>query len=128
MIETTYKAYLASKQWRKRRHVAIEAAGGRCEACGAEVGLTVHHLTYANVGEEPPEDLMVLCKECHNILPWHDTGPSRAETLDRIAKVRAGWAHDEYYVEWKARNTAGLGPRQKEAWERLYWEGQKWAG
>jgi hypothetical protein len=38
MIETTYKAYLASKQWRKRRHVAIEAAGGHCFGCGAHGG------------------------------------------------------------------------------------------
>ena len=45
----------------------------RCEECG-RVPVEIHHLTYgywynhdviSNRGKETPEELMVLCRECH---------------------------------------------------------------
>lgn len=60
-----YAQYLASAGWRKRRNEALKLSGWQCSRCGARKGLEVHHLTYANVGAEPPEDLEVLCGSCH---------------------------------------------------------------
>lgn len=63
-----YHLYLRSQGWRARRGAAIRAAGGACEDCGRSflVCLDVHHLHYANLGAEPPEDLMALCRDCHD--------------------------------------------------------------
>ena len=56
-----------------------ERAGNCCEECGDEGKLEFHHLAYLNTnsnyhrdwfglkfGAETPEDLMLLCRECHH--------------------------------------------------------------
>jgi 5-methylcytosine-specific restriction endonuclease McrA len=60
-----YRAYLETDAWREVREAAIERANHCCERCGAEKRLQVHHKTYANLGAEKPEDLEVLCADCH---------------------------------------------------------------
>jgi 5-methylcytosine-specific restriction endonuclease McrA len=66
-----YREYLASDRWRERRAEALKTAGYRCSRCGkyasasAGAGLQVHHLTYAHLGQELPEDLQVVCTACH---------------------------------------------------------------
>ena len=65
-----YKEYLATPHWRRTRQKALERSGTKCEYCGAAktVILQVHHLTYDNLGDELPEDLMVLCQKCHRLV------------------------------------------------------------
>lgn len=64
-----YAKYLKSDHWRQRRAQALHDAGYRCNDCGRhayEAGpLEVHHLTYARLFGELPEDLKVLCRACH---------------------------------------------------------------
>ena len=61
-----YKDYLKSRRWRAKRGAAREAAGNRCQLCGAEdKQLHVHHNTYERRGHEEPQDLIVLCAGCH---------------------------------------------------------------
>jgi hypothetical protein len=76
MTKTEYAKYLQGPGWKKRRLEAIENAGGECEKCQmprwlAEIAydqdLHVHHLSYANKGNELAEDLQVLCRRCHDI-------------------------------------------------------------
>lgn len=61
-----YSEYLQSPHWqRKRRHV-LNRAGYLCEICRkGDRQLDVHHRTYENKGWELSEDLMALCRECH---------------------------------------------------------------
>lgn len=59
-----YAAYLASDRWAVTRLGALHRAGWRCR-CGSRSCLQVHHLTYARVGAELPDDLVVLCRNCH---------------------------------------------------------------
>jgi len=61
-----YRAYLNSSAWRRRRNRALRDAWWRCRDCGARMHLQVHHLTYARLYREEPEDLIVLCDGCHN--------------------------------------------------------------
>jgi len=35
-----------------------------CQYCGGEA-TEVHHLTYENIGNEPLEDLIAICRLCH---------------------------------------------------------------
>lgn len=63
-----YRRYIASPEWRWKRYEKIRSVGGRCERCRSAADLHVHHLSYKNFGNEPPEDLQVLCAFCHKIL------------------------------------------------------------
>ena len=65
----TYAEYLETEQWKRRRRLALRRAGDRCQVCGARAGyeLEVHHNDYSNLGEERDIDLVVLCKDCHEV-------------------------------------------------------------
>ena len=48
------------------RAAAVKAAEGRCEMCGAEYGLQVHHRKrIGNGGDHCVSNLRVLCTNCH---------------------------------------------------------------
>jgi len=67
-----YKEYLLSDWWRSRKAQAIRDAGYKCEQCGSMNRLEVHHLNYQNLGNEGDDDLVVLCRKCHE--GWHKRG------------------------------------------------------
>ncbi len=58
-------SYWRSPRWQQLRTQALHAASGKCERCGAERGLSVHHRTYDRLFIEQVRDLQVLCKRCH---------------------------------------------------------------
>lgn len=60
-----YQDYLKTEHWKQRRASKLEAAGHRCQLCGADGPLEVHHLTYANLFHEQDADLIVVCRSCH---------------------------------------------------------------
>jgi hypothetical protein len=60
-----YRQYLKTPWWKSRRKRAIRDAGRKCNRCGRSYSLQVHHLNYANLWNEPKEDLEVLCRPCH---------------------------------------------------------------
>jgi 5-methylcytosine-specific restriction endonuclease McrA len=60
-----YGAWLETDEWQAIREKALERAEHCCADCGSERGLEVHHLTYRNLGAERPEDLVVVCSDCH---------------------------------------------------------------
>ncbi len=75
-----YRGYLQSPAWKARRVEALIRAGYKCEKCGMiGVKLEIHHKTYANIGNERPEDLEVLCERCHE-------GVNRGRLFNATAK------------------------------------------
>ena len=61
-----YSQYIESSIWRDRSRAAMHRAHYRCNLCGAtDRKLNTHHNTYDNLGNEKPEDLTVLCEDCH---------------------------------------------------------------
>ena len=60
----TYEKYRYSPAWQRKRDLVIERDKGKCVWCHAE-GRQVHHKTYANIGQEPLSDLVMLCGRCH---------------------------------------------------------------
>lgn len=65
-ITWEYDCYLKSELWAQKRTHMLELAGYECELCHAsDCELHVHHLTYKHIFDEPPEDLQVLCRLCH---------------------------------------------------------------
>jgi hypothetical protein len=70
--------YLRSAHWRHVRQVKLLAAGERCQVCGARVGqLDVHHTTHERLGDERPDDLVVLCSVHHEL--FQDADPVAAQ-------------------------------------------------
>ena len=49
---------------RKRQELFVRS-GGKCESCGREA-TDAHHLTCARFGNELLEDLLALCRYCHD--------------------------------------------------------------
>ena len=60
-----YRDYLRSDAWRQRRNDALRRDGFVCVRCSGRKRLEVHHLTYARMGHEEPNDLVTLCSACH---------------------------------------------------------------
>lgn len=61
-----YDTYLRSQTWKARRLAVLKRAGRGCEECGKTgVPRDVHHITYTRIGDEPLDDLLALCRDCH---------------------------------------------------------------
>ena len=62
-----YRSYLQSDDWKRKRYVVLKRDNWRCVYCGARA-TQVHHKRYAkrNIGKEPIEWLVAVCKDCHN--------------------------------------------------------------
>lgn len=73
-----YPEYLKTEHWQEKRKEARERANERCQVCNATTTLNVHHRTYVRRGYEEPEDLIVLCKGCHQL--FHDNGKLERES------------------------------------------------
>lgn len=90
-----YADYLASDRWQTVRHSALERANHRCQLCGTNGELQVHHNTYENIGDEQDRDLLVLCDGCHTrnshvMIPLPTMMPSRTMFLEWYPDGRAG--------------------------------------
>lgn len=67
---SVYEEYIKSQEWREKAEEAKAKAGNRCQVCNrsrAEVQLDAHHRTYERLGNELPEDITVLCRDCHQL-------------------------------------------------------------
>lgn len=60
-----YRLYLSSIAWKKTREQIKERCGGICEICNKRKMINAHHLTYEHLYNEPLEDLLGVCKQCH---------------------------------------------------------------
>src|ERR1700748_1203915 len=58
--------YLKSDAWKRKRYVVLRRDNWRCVYCGGRA-TQVHHTRYAkyNIGREPIEWLVSVCKDCH---------------------------------------------------------------
>ena len=60
-----YKKYLRSKEWQDVRESLFKVRGKKCEECGSEEQINVHHKHYGSLYNEKLKDLQVLCRSCH---------------------------------------------------------------
>ena len=78
-----YLDYLKSDTWKARRLAALERADFRCQLCGECDRLEVHHLTYERLGNEDPNDLIVICKSHHWMEHNKGINPEHVQTIKR---------------------------------------------
>lgn len=66
-IIRSYKIYIKSPLWIKRKNRYFNRHGKKCEACNKPKYVTLHHMAYRqNYGDEPDSELVALCGRCHN--------------------------------------------------------------
>lgn len=67
-LDVEYQAYLRSEKWALIRSQALARSSGLCQICDYSRAAEVHHITYARLGHEHPDDLMAVCGDCHDLL------------------------------------------------------------
>ena len=64
-LSKEYLAYIESSIWKELRDTVVERDNGRCTKCGHKGQLQAHHVTYERLFNEEINDLVTLCKHCH---------------------------------------------------------------
>lgn len=68
----TYRGYMKSAYWKKRKRDYFGKYGKKCAVCEKKYGVTLHHKKYtAKFGEELDEDLIPLCPKHHHEFHQH---------------------------------------------------------
>lgn len=63
-----YKEYIKTDHWQHFRSEAVKHFNRTCQLCGAnDTTLDVHHKTYVNRGRETFNDVILLCRHCHDL-------------------------------------------------------------
>lgn len=68
--KVSYKNYIKSKEWKKRREEYYKKFKKECVICKNVSRVGLHHLSYKNLGREEDDDLVCLCWGCHS--DYHD--------------------------------------------------------
>lgn len=58
-------AYLQSPMWQAKREIVLKRDKHQCVVCGTDSTLEIHHITYANLGNERIDQLVTLCRKHH---------------------------------------------------------------
>jgi 5-methylcytosine-specific restriction endonuclease McrA len=70
-MNSKYREYLFSPEWKKIRESVLKRDDNRCRLCNSTSRLEVHHRVYPDVyGQEKLIDLITICKYCHKL--FHD--------------------------------------------------------
>lgn len=71
-MSARYDHYLRIDCWMKvMRRSVLERANHRCQCrkrCNGARATQVHHVSYARLGKEQPQDLLAVCDACHRWL------------------------------------------------------------
>ena len=59
------KKYMISAEWLELRTLVFTRDNHTCQSCGSKIALNCHHIMYDRLGAENLEDLITLCKSCH---------------------------------------------------------------
>ena len=61
-----YDRYMMSPVWTHKRFEVFRRDGYMCQICHTNQASQVHHKTYKNFEDESLDDLMAVCKPCHD--------------------------------------------------------------
>ena len=61
------------ENWNRLRHFIFKRDGYRCQRCGHTTDLVCHHIVpVGRGGNNHPNNLLTLCKRCHNYIHQHN--------------------------------------------------------
>lgn len=117
-----YAIYLKSDHWKDIRKRKFEESGRVCKFCNKTRGVfNVHHINYKNWTDCQLEDLLVLCKDCHDDL---HVGAKRQKVdlagtqLQMITYVIRTYRLTDAYRKRKEKIEKKLSARQKDGFVR----------
>lgn len=62
----TYKEYISSPEWAKLAQEVKRRRKYECALDPTHAGpVEAHHRSYRQLGHEAPEDIILLCEQCH---------------------------------------------------------------
>ena len=64
-VSNKYELYLQSPEFADLRMRVFERDGYKCVCCGSENYLQAHHLTYMHIYHENDDELVCVCRKCH---------------------------------------------------------------
>jgi uracil-DNA glycosylase family 4 len=82
-----YGLYMASREWALIKEAVRARSGGICERCRLVPGENVHHQTYARIYRERLEDLLHVCRPCHEFISGKSHHDPAARQPDRVKAV-----------------------------------------
>ena len=99
MAKNFAKAFYKSKKWQNCRRSFIDERtlidGGLCQICHKRLGYIVHHkimLNASNINDASVslnfDNLMFVCKDCHDNLPGHGVGNRETEKYFLMRAVK----------------------------------------
>lgn len=71
----SYKSYIVSDEWKKKRLSFIKKYKNKCQCCKQEYldkDLSLHHHTYERVWKELDTDLVLVCVKCHSDIHYNN--------------------------------------------------------
>lgn len=74
-----YLDYLQSNKWNLKRNEILKRDNYKCKKCMTNINLQIHHLNYNNLYNESNDELITLCKNCHE--NEHKNKPNLYEIL-----------------------------------------------
>lgn len=63
-----YDEYIKSPEWYAKRKLVLERDKFLCQRCKVNKAVHVHHITYANIGNEYLYELVSVCWHCHKLI------------------------------------------------------------
>lgn len=112
-----YNQYLQSDHWSALRQLKFSLSGRRCQVCSVMSGLDVHHIRYKNLTDCAPCDLLVLCRECHDILHLvikRKRLSVEQQELSQVADLVLSYKSTPNYLDRKTRIKEKAARRQSE--------------
>jgi len=91
--------YYKSDEWKIKRQFILNRDSHRCQQCGSNYWLEIHHLTYDRLyNEDNNSDLITLCKKCHKRADAVRASNTRYDNgLDTYASKKYGEDWEYYY-------------------------------
>lgn len=92
-----YAAYLASREWAVKKEAVRNRSNGVCERCKKNPHEQTHHLTYIRKYNEYLDDLLGLCRPCHEFL----SGKSNEDPAEGAWKPKIYFAGKISCNDWR---------------------------
>jgi HNH endonuclease len=103
--QAKYDRHIRSLKWRNMKQDMLRLRGGRCERCGHQHSLELHHKNYERLGRELIADLELLCKRCHETADRERAlqGQMRSAAAQYNAALDT-YASKKYGEDWDCRH------------------------
>ena len=98
------KEYLKSPEWKQLRDLVMKA-NPKCQCCQNKQATDAHHMTYRNIVDIQPSDLLPVCRECHDYIHQAIRDGYISQNPYKIHEIRNKTKHILYDEEYEKLKT-----------------------